>query len=240
VSRDDAIEVLAESAIFRGLDRNLLGSVLAAATERNLRAGVVAFREGEPAEGFCVVVAGRLRLTQLGADGNEVILRFVGPGEAAAAIALFAETVYPVTATAVRQARLLVWPREALQALVQRHAALAANLLRLVSERLREVQERFRELATERVAQRIARALLRLVGQAGRKVEGGVLIDMPLSRRDLAELTGTTLFTVSRVLSGWEADGIVASRRTRVVVRSPHALVALAEDLPDPSRRRKP
>jgi CRP-like cAMP-binding protein len=236
VSGDDAVEVLAESAIFRGFSREVLASINAVATERRVRAGGAVFREGEPAELFCVVISGRLKLTQVGADGNEVILRFVGPGEAAAALALFAEAVYPVTATAVRQSRLLIWPQEALQALVQRHATLAANLLRLVSERLREVQERFRELATERVAQRIARALVRLVRQAGRKVEAGVLIDMPLSRRDLAELTGTTLFTVSRVLSAWEAEGIVASRRQRVVVCSPHALVAIAEDLPEPVR----
>ena len=59
-----------------------------------------------------------------------------------------------------------------------------------------------------------------------------MLIDMPLSRQDLAEMTGTTLFTVSRVLSEWESQGIVESGRERVVVKRPHGLVALAEDLP--------
>ncbi len=104
--------------------------------------------------------------------------------------------------------------------------------MRILSERICEMQDRFRELATERVAQRVARALLRLVRQAGRRTEEGVLIDLPLSRRDLAELTGTTLFTVSRVLSEWEAAGTVRTGRRRVIVRSPHALVAIAEDLP--------
>ena len=226
------MEALAASPLFAGLDREALVAVLAAARERAVEDGETAFREGEPADSFCVVGAGRLKLTQIGPEGDEVILRFVGPGEATAALAAFDGTTYPATGTAIGPARIMVWPRSELQALLGRHPALALNLLRLLSERLREVQERFRELATERVARRIARALVRLVRQAGRKVEEGVLIDMPLSRQSLAEMTGATLFTVSRTLSEWEARGIVRSGRERVVITRPHALVAIAEDLP--------
>ncbi len=210
----------------------MLAEVVACARDQLVEAEGAVFAEGEPADWFCVVVAGRLKLTQFGLDGTEVILRFVGPGEAAAALAAFEGSVYPATAWAEGGTRLLMWSREAMQALLRDHSVLALNALELVSGRLREVQERFRELATERVAQRVARALLRLVRQTGRKVEGGVLIDMPLSRQDLAAMTGTTLFTVSRVLSEWESQGIVESGRERVVVKRPHGLVALAEDLP--------
>ena len=225
-------DVLGRSPVFSGLDAAALLDVVAAASDRLVPAGAALFREGEPASEFCVVVAGRLKLSQAGGAGDEVIVRFVGPGEAAAALALFSAAAYPVTAEAAVDSRVLAWPRERLQELVGRHAGLATNLLRLLSERLREVQERFRELATERVAQRIARALLRLVRQAGRKVETGVLIDMPLSRQDIAEMTGTTMFTVSRVLTEWESRGILRSGRERVTVTRPHALVAIAEDLP--------
>ena len=226
------LDLLGGSKLFQGLERGVLAEVVASARERCAEAEGPVFREGEPAEWLCVVVTGRLKLTQVGSDGAEVILRFVGPGEAAAALAVFDGAVYPATAWAERGTRVLVWPRKTMRALLRRHSILALNALELVSGRLREVQERFRELATERVARRIARALLRLVRQAGRKVEGGVLIDMPLSRHDLAAMTGTTLFTVSRVLSEWEAQGILASSRERVVVKRPHGLVALAEDLP--------
>ncbi len=226
------MEALGSSPLFAGLAREALAAVLTAAHERTVEDGETAFREGEPADSFCVVAAGRLKLTQVGPEGHEVILRFVGPGEAAAALAAFDGTTYPATAAAVGATQVLVWSRAELQALLGRHPVLALNLLRLLSERLREVQERFRELATERVARRIARALVRLVRQAGRKVEEGVLIDMPLSRQTLAEMTGATLFTVSRTLSEWEAQGIIRSGRERVVIARPHALVAIAEDLP--------
>jgi CRP-like cAMP-binding protein len=94
-----------------------------------------------------------------------------------------------------------------------------------------EVQGQLQELATERVAQRVARALLRLAAQLGEKTETGVRIDLPLSRQSLAELTGTTLYTVSRLLSAWESEGLLEVGRERVTIRSPHGLVRIAEDL---------
>ena len=227
-----------KAPLLRGLSASSLEEVAAKAMEKRVQAGGTLFREGEPASALYVLLVGRVKLTQVAADGHEVILRFVGPGEAVAALALFEDATYPLTASAVSESVLLVWHRDVLQELFQRHPALAVNAMRLLSERLREVQERFRELATERVAQRIARALLRLVRQAGRRVEGGVLIDLPLSRQDLAEMTGTTLYTVSRVLSEWEGQGILESARMKVLVKQPHALVAIAEDFaPGPETR---
>jgi len=77
----------------------------------------------------------------------------------------------------------------------------------------------------------VARALLRLINQSSRKVDAGILIDFPLSRQDLAEITGTTLHTVSRILSAWEQRGIVTSGRRKIVITRPRALVSIAEDL---------
>ncbi|MDD5205906.1 MAG: Crp/Fnr family transcriptional regulator [Desulfobacterales bacterium] len=81
---------------------------------------------------------------------------------------------------------------------------LAINILQAAVERLDDIQNRYLELYAERVEQRIARALLRLMSQSGNKTDEGILIDFPLSRQDLADYTGTTLYTVSRTLSNWE------------------------------------
>jgi CRP-like cAMP-binding protein len=78
----------------------------------------------------------------------------------------------------------------------------------------------------------VARCLLRLARQTGQKIEGGVLIGLPLSREDLAKIAGTTLYTVSRILSGWEQQGFVEAGRERVLIRQAHILAAIAEDLP--------
>ena len=83
----------------------------------------------------------------------------------------------------------------------------------------------------QRVERRLAQALLRLVRQAGhREPDGAVRIDFPISRQDIAEMTGTTLHTASRVLSGWEHAGILGEGgRQRIVVRNPRALMRIAE-----------
>jgi CRP-like cAMP-binding protein len=80
--------------------------------------------------------------------------------------------------------------------------------------------------------------VLRLARQSGHKVAGGILIDLPLSRQNLAELTGTTLYTVSRILSQWEAQGLVETGRERVLIRNPHGLVVVADDLPEADEAR--
>jgi len=228
---DDIKAVLEHSSVFQGLSVKALAEVAAKGTERRLARRDILFHQGDPAEEFAVVLEGRLKLTQVSAEGQEVIVRYLGPGEMCAVVALFPDQSYPVTAEAAADARVIGWPRRKLDALLRDHPQLALNALRLLTERMGELSDRLRELATERVARRVARALLRLARKAGRRTDRGVEIDMPLTREDIARLSGTTLFTVSRLMADWEEAGIVESGRERVVVRSPHGLVAIAEDL---------
>ena len=95
------------------------------------------------------------------------------------------------------------------------------------------------ELSNEQVEQRVAHALLRLAKQDGRKVDAGVEIDFPISRQDVAEMTGTTLHTVSRILSAWEQQGLVEGGRQRIVLRDANRLHVLAEG-EDAAQARKP
>jgi CRP-like cAMP-binding protein len=115
---------------------------------------------------------------------------------------------------------------------METHPTVAINAVRFIAERLHDLQRRYRQLMTERVERRVARALLRLVRDAGRRLATGVEIDFPVSRQDIAEMTGTTLYTVSRLMSSWEERGILGGGRQRIVLLKPHALVAIAEDLP--------
>jgi CRP-like cAMP-binding protein len=113
--------------------------------------------------------------------------------------------------------------------LIAKFPTLAASALQTVGRRLQDTQTRVLEMSSEQVEQRIAHVLLRLAKQAGRKTAAGVEIDFPISRQDVAEMTGTTLHTVSRILSAWEQRGLVEGGRQRIVLRNPHALFGLAE-----------
>ncbi len=198
------------------------------------------FQQGDPAVFLYVLLKGRVKLTQLTPEGQEVILRFIAPGEMFGGIAALGDASYPTTAEASKDCLALAWDGQTMTHLMERYPRIALNALKRLAARLQEVQDRYRELATERVERRVARTFLRLIRQAGVKQEGGVLIDLTLSRQDLAEMSGTTLFTVSRLLSRWEREGLIESKRKRVLVCRPHALVAIAEDLPANSPPKEP
>jgi CRP/FNR family transcriptional regulator, nitrogen oxide reductase regulator len=101
----------------------------------------------------------------------------------------------------------LVWEARLFKSLVESFPIVHQNMIRVAGEHLQELEKRFRELATERVAPRLARQLVRLQEQIGQHVNDS--IEIGLSREGLAQMTGTTLFTVSRVLGVWEARGLV-------------------------------
>jgi CRP/FNR family transcriptional regulator, nitrogen oxide reductase regulator len=226
------IGYLQSNELFKGLDLHDLASVAQAGRLRRLRAGAYLFRHGEQATNLYILVAGQVKMTQITPEGHQVLLRVAGPGETLGVIAAVDSARYPATAQAADDCRLLSWDNESILSLMLRFPQLAINALRIVSGRVQEFQDRYRELATERVERRIARALLRLAAQAGRKVPDGIRIDLPLTRQDLAEMTGTTRYTISRMLSEWEQQGIVEASRERVLIKRPHSLVVIAEDLP--------
>lgn len=221
--------------IFADLEDRTLDDLLQAAQRRRIARGDAVFRQDDPARSFFVLVEGRLKVSQTTPEGQRLVVRFIGPGEMFGCVAVFGGRGYPGTATAVEDSRMLGWTRGAVEHLMERHPRLAVNVLGTVGGRLQETQARLRELATERVERRIARALVRLIEQAGRPVGESVAFDFPISRQDVAEMSGTTLHTVSRTLSAWEEQGIVAGGRQRIAIRRPETHLAIAEDRPPPA-----
>lgn len=220
--------VQGQAPVFRGLSAAAQADVLAHARRRQVGRRELLARQGEPADRFYVVESGTLKLTQVTADGREVLVRFVGPWQPFGAVAALEGGHYPVTAQAVEPTRVYEWPRPVITELAARYPALRANLMQALADHMTDALARVRELATERVPQRLARALVRLAQQRGRQAEGGWLIEHPLTRQDLADLAGTTLYTASRILARWTAAEIVATVRGRLLIRQPEKLARLA------------
>ncbi|MBI9082790.1 MAG: Crp/Fnr family transcriptional regulator [Desulfobacterales bacterium] len=176
-----------------------------------------------------MVNRGRLKLTKLNEEGKEVILRYIGVEELTAAIAVFKGWTYPVTAESIKETEVTGWNKQTMMQLMRRYPDISINLLGIILERIEDMQDRYLEVCTEHVDQRIARSLLRIMRRAGFKTAEGIHIDIPLSRQNIADYSGTTLFTVSRTLSAWEKRGWIRSGREQIVVTDPHALVQFAE-----------
>lgn len=227
------LRLLQGNPLFHDLDEAALGKIVQAGHLAHKSDGEYFFFQGDPALRTYFVLEGKVKLAQLTTDGQQVLMEYIGPGRVFAIIAAIPNAKYPVSGQASGEATALFWQRETLNVLTESYPALSGNLLRVMATQIGEFQNRIRELSTQRVERRIARVLLRLARQTGRKLPDGVLIDLEISRQDLAEMTGTTLFTVSRTLSHWEADGLIESRRGHVIIRHPHGLVRLAEDTPE-------
>lgn len=225
--------ILQSADLFDGLPLSELKKAGEAARIRHFKVGEFLFHQGDPARYLHILTEGRIKLLQTTPDGQQVIIRYIGPGETFAVLAVLRDVDYPVAAEVVQDCVALCWDRPAFKALIKELPGLERNALSIMADRVREFQDRVRELSTERVERRIARALLRLIRQAGRRVDEGVLVDLPLSRQDLAEMSGTTLYTVSRTLKDWEEQGLVVAGREKVMVTNPHGLVKIAEDLPE-------
>ena len=224
-------DILRQVTFFAGLGEAELEAIGAAAALRKVAQEGYYFLQGDPAERIFVLVTGRVKLTQASPDGQQVLLRIAGPHTLFGGVALAQAEVYPVSAQAADASAALSWPRTAMQSWIERSPALAINAMKLMAGQAQDIQELYRQLATERVERRLARTLIRLAAQAGKKTPEGVLIDLTLTRQDLAEMSGTTLFTVSRILSAWESKGLVSLGRERVVIKYPHGLVTIAEDI---------
>lgn len=225
------IEALGSLPLFEGLTQSELDTVIKTAVIRRLSQDEFFFFQGDPAESIYVLREGRVKLTQLAPDGQQILLRVLGPWRIFAIVGMVPDRTYPVTAQATEPAEAYVWRGSEMMALVEKIPRLSINAMKLMSEYVQEFQDRLREIATERVERRLARALIRLAAQTGQKKEEGVIINLQLTRQDLAEMVGTTLYTVSRILSQWENNGLILSGRERVVIRNPHGLVKIAEDV---------
>ena len=191
--------------------------------------GETLFQEGTPANKCFLVLEGRLKLYKLHETGKEAIIRYINPNEMTAAIAVFKGRDYPVTAEAIGRTEVVSWNKSTMLGLIMENAPLAVNLLHAVIGRIDELQARYLELAADQVEYRIARSLLRIMRQSGTKTDEGILINFKLSRQELADYTGTTLYTVSRILSSWEKNGWIKSGRQRILITDPHALVSFSE-----------
>jgi CRP-like cAMP-binding protein len=220
--------ILERTELFRGVAVQALREIHAVSYRKRFSAGEIIFRQDDAAASLYVVSVGRLRATQTVPDGQQIIIRYLGPGEVAGYTTLSGAATHPGSVTAVDDSYLIGWSADTIKQIMSEHTAIAMNAIVLLGARYREMQLRLRELSTERVEQRIAHTILRLTAQAGRRTVRGVEIAFPLTRQDLAEMSGTTLHTVSRTLSAWEEEGIVDCGRRRVIVAEMDALTLIA------------
>jgi CRP-like cAMP-binding protein len=236
--------LLGTTPFFSALDDDRLDEVAAGFDQRNFTAGQTIHHAGDPAERLSIVVAGQVKIARPTPDGQDVLLALLGPHEHFGSLLELGDAVYRDDAVAHTDCCVLSTDAESFHALLERFPSVANAALALVAARLREAQTTIEQLSTYPVPRRVAATLLALADRLGatrQRVEGNesgdaadrgptgeVLIDATLSRQDLADMTGATVETVSRVLSDFRRRGWIDSGRQWVSVRDRASLETIA------------
>lgn len=212
--------------LFAGVSHSDCREIVSLSGECKFSRGQTVFQEGDPVRNVFLLTSGNAKITRFGDNGTKVILRLVGHGELVDMIGFSEQSNHCSTAEALSNSTAFVWDTKVFETITIRFRLVRRNLLNIVSERLQELEERYREVSLEKVSTRLSRQLVRLFTQGARRTDGANEIN--LSREELAQLTGTTLFTVSRLLSEWTERGVVRARRQSVSVQDMEALRELA------------
>ena len=223
------VTLVQHSPLFVDIPPGDCREIVSAARETEFSRRDTIFLDGDPIRHVILLTSGSAKVIKLGQSGTEVILRLVGPGEIVEVTGVPAQGRHRSMAQALADSTALIWEASAFQALAERFPALRRNILEVVAQRLQELEERYCEISTEKVATRLSHQLLRLFDQLARRVNGKRTLKINVSREELAQLIGTTLFTVSRLLSEWNERGVVTAGRECVSVHNIQALREFAE-----------
>ena len=217
-------ECVLSSPLFTGLSETAHEELCDRATERSFLSGEMIFREDDPVRFVDVIGSGSVKITQLSREGGEVILRVNGAGCLLDGMGDASETVHTTSAWAIRDCSILSWETSEFAKFVERYPLILRNAASIVKHRLKTLEQSFCDISTARVPQRLARLLLRLSVPQCNSTES-----LGLSREELAQMTGTSLFTISRLLRDWAERQIVYVTRNAVEIEDRQALQELAD-----------
>jgi CRP/FNR family transcriptional regulator len=223
-----AEELLRTTPIFSRLSVDDRRKIAEVATVRAFGRGEIIFEQESPSDAFYAITAGRVKIFKMMPNGKDLILEVFGPGDPLGAVAAYLGRPFPASATALEETTCVLIPRADFFRLLEQHPSLVRGLLLGLTMRLVELTNRLAELTGGRIEPRFARLFMKLADEMGRSERGGTFIPLPLSRQELADMTGTTIETCIRIMSRWGKEEIVRTEKDGFVVLARQELAHLA------------
>jgi CRP/FNR family transcriptional regulator, nitrogen oxide reductase regulator len=229
-SPDLRLQILGQTPFFAGLALGELEQINRLFHEQGFEPGQTIYYQGDPAERLYITAAGQIKLMRHTTTGKDVLLDLLGKGEFFGGLSPQTDELYPETAQAHTSVCTIAIAKAEFQALLGRRPEMTLQVVQLLSQRLQAAYEQVRQISAHPVEQRIAYTLLKLADKFGQPHRPGVLIQTPLSRDDLAEMTGATTETASRVISRFQKAGLIQTGRQWISILDRPALQKLIED----------
>lgn len=209
--------MVADIPLFKGLPKEQLDEVVNSMADQTFDRGQTVLSEGEAAEGFFVLVQGKVKIFKLSTEGKEQILHFVGPGESFGEVPMFAGGRFPANAETIEKSRIFFFPRAAFLDLIGTDPTLAMNMLAELSKRLRQMTRLVEELSLKEVPGRLAAYILYLSSESESDDVG-----LDITKGQLASLLGTIPETLSRILGKMSAQEVISvqGRKLKILDRT--------------------
>jgi CRP/FNR family transcriptional regulator, cyclic AMP receptor protein len=229
LERDAKRAALLASPLFDAMQPAELDEILKFASERRVRRGQTIFQRGDNGSSMMAVLRGRVRISSVSADGKEVTLNVISPGEIFGEIALLDGQPRSADASAIEDTTLLIVERRHFVPFLRQNEDLFLRLLSVLCSRLRRTSMALEEIALFDLPVRLARVLLKLAEDYGRPGSTGTRIEMKLSQRDLSNLVASSRESVNKQLRAWREINVVDLQDGFIVLRRPAELQRLTD-----------
>ncbi len=211
--------------LFNNLNNQHYDELAMIVVDQEYRKGTSIFAEGDIANGFYIVIKGRVKIYKLSFDGKEQTLHILGAGEPFAEVAVFTGSTYPANATTLEDSRLFFFPRREFTNLIAREPSLALNMLAELSLRLKQFTHLIEALSLKEVPGRLAAYILFESNQN----TSNKTINLTISKSQLASLLGTIPETLSRILTKMSKLGLMEIEGANIRIIDREGIKALAE-----------
>jgi len=209
---EDILAIMSETPLFSGLSNEQLEEIRQIAVAKAYDRGQPIFWDGDKGTGFYIVISGKVKVYKMSPEGKEQILHFYGPGQPFGEVPVFAGDVFPASAQAMLKSRLLFFPRQGFINLISANPSLALNMLAVLSMRLRQFTVQVENLSLKEVPGRLASYLLYM----SREQKNTAILNLPVSKGQLASLLGTIPETLSRIFNRMSTQGLIEVRGSEI------------------------
>jgi len=191
--------------------------------------GQTLFYEGTRPMGIFCINKGKIKVAKMGSNGKEQILFIAKPGDFLGYRSLLSEEFYGASSTVIEEAAVCFIPKTDFLSILSGNPAFFQKMMKAVCHELGVMESKLAEIAQKSVRERLATTILMLKETYGMEGEGSDLIDIVLSREDLANIVGTATETVIRLLSEFKSDGLIALENKKIKVLDQKALIREAD-----------
>ncbi len=189
--------------------------------------GQAIFQEGNKPFGIFCLTEGKVKITKIGSEGKEQIIRFAKPGDTMGYRALLSDTRYSASAIALEESKACFIASNDFNQLIAQNYLIAKDMMRMLSNALADAEVSIAHLATKPVRERIAEALLllkKVYGETGEKE-----FSISLTREDLSSLVGTAKETAIRFLSELKEEGVISTHGSMITILDPAKLAKISQ-----------